>query len=333
MTSGSDFEIVRLPMIEEEKSIEMVLKVCAAMKAFNIPRRNSPVIAIGGGVCLDVVGLAATMFRRKTPYIRVPTTTLSYVDASVGAKSGVNFMGSKNRLGAYVPPIAALLDPAFLKTEDRRAVASGLAEMSKMALMKSSELFELLEANAARLVDTRFQPIANELHDDDLVPARVLQLSIVTMLEELAPNLWEASLDRLVDFGHAFGQELEMHALGSDLELTHGESVNVDMAYMTVLAKRRGLITESEMARLVKMLGSYGCPVWHPIMASHGFLKHALNERRQLSMGLRLPLPIGIGEGAVFHDVEESECHDALDDWTALCSPGGPLSSAWLADA
>merc|ERR1711972_94668 len=26
------------------------------------------------------------------------------------------------------------------------------------------------------------------------------------MLEELAPNLWEHSLDRLVDFGHAVGQ-------------------------------------------------------------------------------------------------------------------------------
>lgn len=113
--ADKDYEIVRLPMVEEEKSIELVLKVCEAMKKFNIPRRNSPVIAIGGGVCLDVVGLAATMFRRKTPYIRVPTTTLSYVDASVGAKSGVNFMGSKNRLGAYVPPVAALLDSQFLR--------------------------------------------------------------------------------------------------------------------------------------------------------------------------------------------------------------------------
>merc|ERR1711912_123934 len=106
-------------------------------KKFNIDRRSEPVIAIGGGVALDIVGLAATLYRRRTPYIRVPTTSLSYVDASVGAKSGVNFMGAKNILGAYVPPAAALLDSAFFATESSRRIANALAEMAKMAIMKS----------------------------------------------------------------------------------------------------------------------------------------------------------------------------------------------------
>merc|ERR1712054_379784 len=102
--------------------------------------------------------------------------------------------------------------------------------------MKSPELFELLEDNADRLISDKLV----EQDATDGVPARVLRLSIETMLEELAPNLWESSLDRLVDYGHAIGQELEMHALGTPHELTHGESVNVDMAYMTVLARCRG---------------------------------------------------------------------------------------------
>merc|ERR1712014_425869 len=109
-------------MVEEEKSMENVLKVCKKMKELNIDRRNEPVIAIGGGVCLDVVGLAASLCRRRTPYIRVPTTTLAYVDASVGAKNGCNFLGSKNRLGTYVPPCAALLDSSFFKTQGERDV-------------------------------------------------------------------------------------------------------------------------------------------------------------------------------------------------------------------
>jgi 3-dehydroquinate synthetase len=80
---------------------------------------------------------------------------------------------------------------------------------------------------------------------DDTVdaPARVLRLSIETMLDELAPNLWEHSLDRLVDFGHAIGQDLEMAALGTEHELMHGESVACDMAFMTVLAQHLDLIT------------------------------------------------------------------------------------------
>merc|ERR1719502_1231603 len=114
---GVEHEILVLPLVEEEKSVDRALQVAKKMKQFNIDRRTEPVLAIGGGVCLDVVGFAAAIFRRRTPYIRVPTTTLSYVDASVGAKNGVNFAGSKNRLGTYVPPCAALLDSCFFATQ------------------------------------------------------------------------------------------------------------------------------------------------------------------------------------------------------------------------
>ena len=34
-------------------------------------RRKEPIIAIGGGVCLDVAGLTANLYRRNTPVIKV----------------------------------------------------------------------------------------------------------------------------------------------------------------------------------------------------------------------------------------------------------------------
>jgi len=309
-SQGIVYEILTLPMVEEEKDVEMMLKVCEKMKKFNVDRRNEPVIAIGGGVCLDVVGLASTLFRRKTPYIRVPTTTLSYVDASIGAKTGVNFMESKNRLGAYIPPIAALLDPVFIQTEEKRAISSGVAEMAKMALMKSPELFELLEMHAPRLIAEKFQ-------SNDDTPARVLRLSIETMLEELAPNLLEKSLDRLVDFGHTVGQELEMHALGTEHELTHGESVAVDMAYSTVLSFVRGHISASERNRILNMLKQCQVPLYSPLV-DYDFIDHAISERTKQSMGQKLPLPVGIGKGMIFNEVTKSEFYEALDLWTEL---------------
>merc|ERR1719253_49163 len=116
--------------------------------------------------------------------------------------------------------------------------------------MKSPELFCLLEEHAPRLVQDKFAPSGN----DDGVPSRVLQLSIETMLEELAPNLWEHSLERLVDFGHAVGQDLEMAALGTEQELMHGESVAVDMALMTVVSAHLGLISIEERDRTLNML-------------------------------------------------------------------------------
>jgi len=311
---GVTHEILRLPLVEETKNMEMTLKVCEKMKKFNIDRRTEPVIAIGGGVCMDVVGLAASLFRRRTPYIRVPTTALGYVDASVGAKNGCNFMGSKNRLGTYVPPCAALLDSSFFKTQDRREVANSLGEMSKMALMKSEELCNLLRENGKRLIETRFEPT----DASDKVPARVLQLSIETMLEELAPNLWEHSLDRLVDFGHGVGQNLEMSALGTEDELMHGEAVACDMAYMAVLSNVLGFLTEAQRDSIHSMLRSCELPVHSPKFTRE-FFKEALEDRVQNSMGQRLPMPVGIGKARMVNNVSDADLEKAFVLWEKLC--------------
>jgi 3-dehydroquinate synthase len=311
---GVAHEILSLPLDEENKSVEMTLKVCEKMKKFNIDRRTEPVIALGGGVCLDVVGLAASLFRRRTPYIRVPTTSLAYVDASVGAKNGCNFLGSKNRLGTYVPPCAALLDCSFFQTQQRREVSNSLGEMAKMAIMKSESLFELLENNGKRLIDNKF--MAQGAADD--APARVLRLSIETMLEELAPNLWENCLDRLVDFGHGIGQNLEMSALGTEDELMHGEAVACDMAYMSVLSSILGMITAQQRDRILNMLRGCEVPVYNPRFTLE-FFKGAIEDRVQNSMGQRLPMPVGIGKARVVNDVSDEDFERAFVQWQALC--------------
>merc|ERR1712232_982787 len=310
---GVEYDILRLNMVEDEKDMDKVLAVAEAMKKFNIDRRTEPVIAFGGGVALDIVALAASLFRRRTPYIRVPTTALSYVDASVGAKSGVNYMGSKNILGAYVPPVAAFLDSALFVTETHRRVANALSEMAKMAIMKSPELFALLEENADRLIADKFV----EKDASDGVPAKVLRLSIETMMEELAPNLWEDSLERLVDFGHAIGQNLEMKSLGTEHELMHGEAVAVDMAFMSVLSNTLGLISDVQRDRILNMLRACGVPVYNPLFTRE-WLHGAIAGREKFSMGQKLPLPVGIGKARIVNDVSGEELDQAFDLWQSL---------------
>merc|ERR1712238_526406 len=90
-------------------------------------------------------------------------------------------------------------------------------------------------------------------------PSRVLFLAIHTMLQELAPNLWEDSLERLVDFGHVFSMELEMAQLHTE-KLYHGEAVAVDMAFSAVLAFVRGQITADYRDRLLPRCRASGCP-------------------------------------------------------------------------
>merc|ERR1719356_394747 len=140
--------------------------------------------------------------------------------------------------------------------------------------MKSETLFHMLANHGPRLVASRFEP--NDVSDD--VPARVLRLSIETMLEELAPNLWEHSLDRLVDFGHGVGQNLEMTALGTEDELMHGEAVATDMAFMTVLSHILGQITEAQRDRILGLLRRCGVPVYSPRLTRE-FFEEAMGDR------------------------------------------------------
>merc|ERR1719160_2007238 len=187
--------------------------------------------------------------------------------------------------------------------------------MAKMAIMKSAELFKLLDEHGPRLISSKFQS-QNDAGD---VPARVLRISIETMLEELAPNLWEDSLDRLVDFGHAVGQDLEMTALGTEYELMHGEAVACDMAYMTVLSNVLGNLTNTERDSILQMLRNCSVPVHNPLF-TRKFFKEAMKDRIANSMGMRLPLPVGIGKARVFNNVSDQDFERAFVEWEKLCS-------------
>ncbi|CAL1608907.1 unnamed protein product [Knipowitschia caucasica] len=308
-----NFKILALPTTEENKSMEMALKILEELNSFSIDRRTEPVIAIGGGVCLDIVGLAASLYRRRTPYIRVPTTLLSYIDASVGAKTGVNFANCKNKLGAYIPPVATYLDLSFIKSVPRRHISNGMAEMLKMALMKHKELFELLEKHGQHLLESKFQSDSEVFGPCSQSVFRSTRLAIVTMLEELAPNLWEDDLNRLVDFGHLISPALEMRLLPA---LLHGEVVNIEMAYMVYVSWESGLVTEEEKNRIIGCMVGLELPVWHQA-CTMDMIQSSLQERLKHSGGLiRMPLPVGLGKAEIFNNTSTDVLISAHEKWS-----------------
>ena len=315
---GVEMRLMVLPTTEEHKDMDMVLRIAEAIHDLGIDRRLDPVIAIGGGVCMDIVGFAASIYRRRTPYVRVPTTLMGYVDASIGAKSGVNFSGKKNKLGAYMPPALTLLDRQFLATLDERQLANGAAEIAKMALVKDPELFELLAEHGEALIEDKFQDPAGADQESDSAASRVLYLAIQTMLEELAPNLWEDSLSRLVDFGHVFSMELEMAAL-FDEKLFHGEAVAIDMAFSAVLAYVRGHIDDPTLTRILNMLSGLKLPTFHPSF-DRAMADEAMYERIKFSQGQKIPLPVTAGASRLFDDITHDEMYAALDEWRLRCA-------------
>jgi len=314
-----------LPTTEENKDMDMVLQIAEAIHDLGIDRRLDPVIAIGGGVCMDIVGFAASIYRRRTPYIRVPTTLMGYVDASVGAKTGVNFSGKKNKLGAYLPPAITLLDRSFLGTLDARQLANGAAEIMKMAIVKDPELLTLLATYGPELIEYKFQELpaaAVPAHAADghgcAAPSRVLHLAIDTMLEELAPNLWEDSLSRVVDFGHVFSMELEMAMLNDD-KLFHGEAVAIDMAFSSVLAHVRGHLDADTLRLILDAMVGLRLPVYHAHFDS-AMTAEALYERIKFSQGQKIPLPAGHGVARIYDDITQEQMDEALEVWKELCA-------------
>jgi len=297
---------------EQEKrpdAVDMILDQLCAYKL----RRREPFLAIGGGVVLDIAGMAACLYRRGVPFVRVPTTLLAIVDASVGVKNGVDYCCGvtkdtyKNRIGSFYAPSSCLLDNSFIATQDKRNISNGIGEIIKLALVRSEDLFELLEAHGPALIESRF---ASTTSVPDGVSERIIELSIQIMLEELGPNLWEHKLDRCVDYGHTFSKLLEM-VPGADI--MHGEAVNVDGFFCIVLSHLRGYIDIDTVNRVFKCMQSLSLPTNSKDLRSDlawQSCKDAIEHRHGKQ---RIPLITEIGQSICVSDITREELDKALE--------------------
>lgn len=294
------FDAFSLPMDERAKTLDSVTRIIDILNTFKLNRRRDQVIAIGGGVLTDVVGLATSLFRRGTSCIKVPTTLMGLIDAGIGIKTGVNYDGKKNRIGTYSAPAHVLLDPAFMTTLPKRHIANGVAEIIKIALIGNRTLFELLEGSGREFFGDA--PVCG-------VNLRTMSIAVEDMLAQLEPNLWEHELARSVDFGHTFSPTFELLATP---EMLHGEAVAIDMAFSLTLARRRGLLTSEEYTRTTKLIRDFGLPVWCSACTEKS-MWHALEEATLHRDGLqRVPFTRGIGNCVFVNDITQREIASAL---------------------
>jgi 3-dehydroquinate synthase len=170
-------------------------------------------------------------------------------------------------------------------------------------VIKSRELFELLEENAEILIEEKFQYGA--------VPVRVINLAITEMIAELGPNLWEKRLDRCVDFGHTFSPVVEMKHMD---ELLHGEAVALDCLYSTCIAYNREYISEETVQRIFNLAKRLKLKTFHPGFTNMKLLNESLRDATKHRNGNQYaPLPIGIGNYKIVNDITEDEMKLAID--------------------
>ncbi|GKY99265.1 hypothetical protein MPSEU_000881600 [Mayamaea pseudoterrestris] len=296
---------------EDDKRPEAVDQLIDELCAYKL-RRREPFLAIGGGCLLDIAGMAANLYRRGVPFVRVPTTLLAIVDASVGVKNGVDYCcvktneSYKNRIGSFYAPSSCLLDPAFITTQDQRNICNGFGEIMKLALVRSVALFELLETHGAALVHSHFSAESTITKD---VGTRIIDLSIQIMLEELGPNLWEYQLERCVDYGHTFSKLLEM-VPGADI--MHGEAVNVDGFFCCILSYLRGYIGMETVHRIYLVMKSLNLPTHSENLTSELAWQSCKDAVEHRHGEQRIPLITDIGESICVCDVTPDELDRAL---------------------
>lgn len=288
--AGSDEPLFVLPTGEPNKNLGSVALLLNEAERRGLGRRGV-VVSIGGGVLLDTAGVAASLFRRGVPHLKIGTTLLAQVDASIGVKCGVNLGSSKNIVGSFYPSAGVLVDGAFLKTLPQRHIRSGLAEMVKLAVICDRDLFHGLEVDGVLFLGA----------DRDAHAARSLvDASIKGMIGELQPNPYEHELRRRVDFGHTLSPLLESETRYS---LLHGEAVAVDVAFFCVVSQLLGLLDEDDLLRVASLLRQLGLAGHHPLLHADGFIERGLQAAQAHRGGqLHQPLPTALGSSVFVND-------------------------------
>jgi 3-dehydroquinate synthase len=294
---------------DASKTWSQVARVCEQAERARLPR-HGVIAGVGGGVTLDISGLAASLYHRGVGYVRVPTTLMGMVDVAVGIKHAINFNGKKSLLGAFYPPLGVVNDFGFLKTLPRTELANGFSEIIKLGMVRDRILFEWLEQYGERLLRSGFQ--------EPLAWARRIALrSEYVMMADLQPNLYESEFRRFPDFGHTFSAGIEE---ASDYLLPHGQAVAIDMLLATIIAVRRGLCTGDVLSRLTALYRGLGLLAL-PSICTGEVLAGALTSTRLHRGGqIHMVLPAGLGEGRFVEDVDAEEACCALDRAVEICA-------------
>ncbi len=265
--------------------------------AFSGASRDNPVVSIGGGVIGDVAGFVASTYMRGLPFVQVPTTLVSQVDASIGGKVGVNHPRAKNLIGAIYQPLLVLDDPLMLEGLPFEEISVGMGEVIKTAIIGSRELYDYIRSVTdgpaeETLVDPRF------LERCAFECARVKS-------DIIERDPFDQDVRRTLNLGHTLG-----HALESALEyegIKHGAAVAIGTVAAIRVAVARGRADRSFLDKTIAMLTWCGLPTRSPPV-DRDRLRRALKLDKKVKSGrLFFVLPLGAGRVEVIGDLTEDE--------------------------
>lgn len=277
-------DLLILPDGEQYKSFTSLNQIFDSLLSHQ-HRRNTTLLALGGGVIGDLTGFAAACYMRGVAYLQLPTTLLAQVDSAIGGKTAVNHALGKNMIGAFHQPQAVICDLNTLMTLSDREYRAGLAEVIKYGLIYDAAFFAWLEKNMAGLLSRNLEQVRHAV----LRSCEIKSSFVVADEHEML------GIRSLLNFGHTFGHAIE-NALGYGTWL-HGEAVAVGMLLAADLSAQIGWISHSVVDQTRVLLTRVGLPTaLPPGLTAPQLLTIMAGDKKNIDKKYRLVLLSAIGK-------------------------------------
>lgn len=306
IVDGFNAEIITIPAGEEHKTLETLAGVWQYLSD-NGGTRKSVLINLGGGVVTDLGGFAASTFKRGIRFINVPTTVLGAVDAAVGGKTGIDFNGLKNEIGAFATAEAVVISPEPLSSLPYSQIISGMGEVIKTAMISSAEFYDSL--------------IAEDMTNDDRSLAEAMDKCVKFKAWVTDEDPREAGLRKILNFGHTAGHTLETMMLRRGTPVSHGEAVANGILISLVLSHMKHGLPSAEIYKYANsLLKRYfstiplSCKDYPKITEIMGH-----DKKNDVEGEFRFVLLKEIGKPEFDVRVSLDELHSALDIYCDLC--------------
>jgi 3-dehydroquinate synthase len=288
-----------LPAGEESKTLDNVRKLYAFLIEKRLTRHDA-LVALGGGVVGDLCGFAAATYQRGIAFIQIPTTLLAQVDSSIGGKTGVDFDGYKNMVGAFHMPRLVYINVKTLATLPARQYFSGFAEVMKHGLIKDAAYYEWLLENMDEICE-RGEAVLQEMIQQSCL--------IKKLVVEKDPH--EKGVRALLNFGHTIGHALEK---ASGFTLLHGECVALGAVAEAFISWQKNYLTADEYYEIRDMFVPFNLPITVEGLDPQAVLEYTKSDKKATGKAVNYVLLKKVGKAFVDSSVTDDEALRAVKE-------------------
>lgn len=285
------------PAGESNKTLDTVRDIYKALIEAKFDRKDL-LIALGGGVVGDVTGFVAATYLRGVDFIQIPTTMIAQSDSSIGGKTGVDFDGYKNMVGAFYMPKLVYMNVATLKELDDRQFYAGFAEVMKHGLIKDAVFYEWL-------LDNMY-----EIHDrnEDVLEEMIMRsCTVKKLVVEKDPT--EKGDRALLNFGHTIGHAIEK---AMNFEMVHGECIALGMVAAAYISWKHNWLSMDEYYEVRDMFVPFNLPISIDSINPEEILKLTKSDKKMEGTQIKFVLLKKVGKAVIDKTVTDDEILDAI---------------------